>query len=824
MEGLRLKWTFRSMVFLIAAFICFAAPNGRFSVSKADEVTEAPPNEDKKDTSSGSAAEAPAATQVPTPTPTEEPILSVVEVDSVDLAQKWMDKAGKRPVTLKLTADFNIGDGNSPFLVEEGMNTTFDLNGHTIDRGINDGSQQEDGYVFKIEGSGKLYITDSSETPGKITGASMNGNGGGICCDKNSFLKIDGGISLEKNVATKGAGIFVNEGAEVQIGSCSIVDNYATENGGGIYGSNSSIVTFLGGVTRIKNNTCKNDRDDDLFISTNMEKLRFWVKPDPSKNAIVYSSKFLNKTRIGFTLEKYKKVITDGYGDVNSLEGSIFFFCNDNEKNYQVSSENTSEVEILKNMDLIDNSQRTSVEIYKNDILEESYEYSSLSLALKNAIDLITDKNGKEAVITMGADYSSSSELVIPAGKKITLDLNGHYIQREGSRDDGYVTNEKGGVIRLEDNAYLKIIDSKPKKMGFDGLRGGVITGGATDDGGGGIFVGCDAKLVMEGGTIYDCVTDYHGGGIFMDSGGEQTEINLKGVTISNCKTIQSVDECFGGAIYDHGCGIITLTDCRIENCYSEDDGGAIYFNYGELNIKNTVFNGNIAEEHGGVIYICGSRIVSNTIEVSVRGCSFTENEAGECGGVLYVDDSPVSGDVFIFDRCKFIDNKAKKCGGAIYVNDLGLVLSNVEMTGNVADDEGGAVYVARKDDITVKGVVVIKDNISRNNSKAIDMFFYDEDQLCSGGLTRGSWIGIGCNCDGDAMISKSITVYEMKYFHAAKGKIEPRNIKTINTRMSVTASIFGNGSVGVILVFGGLGLIALTGAVIYGKKKKLQV
>ncbi|MCR5624162.1 MAG: hypothetical protein K6G11_02855 [Lachnospiraceae bacterium] len=823
MEGLRFKWTFRIMVFLIAAFICFAAYNGGFSISKADEVTEAP-DEGKKDTSSGSAAKAPAATPVPTPTPTEEPIPDVVEVDSVDSAQKWMYKAGKMPVKLKLTADFTIGDENSPFLVEEGMNTTFDLNGHTIDRGINDGSQREDGYVFKIEGSGNLYLTDSSGTPGKITGASMNGNGGGICCDKNSFLKIDGGIYIENNSAAKGAGIFVGEGAEARIGSCSIVKNYATENGGGIYGGNSSIVTFLGGVTRIKNNTCKDDRDNDLFISTNMEKIRFWVKPDPSKKTIELSDKFLNKTRIGFTLEKYKKVITDGYGDVNSLEGSIFFFYNDNEKNYQVSSENTYEVEILKNMDLIDNSQRISVEIYKNDILEESYEYSSLSLALKNAIDLISEKNGKEAVITMGADYSSGSELVIPAGKKITLDLNGHYIQREGSRDDGYVTNEKGGVIRLEDNAYLKIIDSKPKKLGFDGLRGGVITGGATDDGGGGIFVGCDAKLVMEGGTIYDCVTDYHGGGIFMDSGGEQTEINLKGVTISNCKTIQSVDECFGGAIYDHGCGIITLTDCRIENCYSEDDGGAIYFNYGELTIKNTVFNGNIAQEHGGVIYICGSRIVSNTIEVSVRGCSFKENEAGDCGGVLYVDDSPVSGDVFLFDRCRFIDNKAKNCGGAIYANDFGVVLSNVEMTGNVADDEGGAVYVSSTNVITVKGVVVIKDNISRENSKANDMYFNTEKQLCSGGLSRGSWIGIGCDCTGDAMISKNITVYEMKYFHPAEGRIEPKNIKTISARISVSASIFGNGSVGVIVIFAGLGLIILIGVVMYTGKKKLQV
>ena len=70
----------------------------------------------------------------------------------------------------KLEQDYIAGDDDTCLEIQENKTVTLDLNGHTIDRGLANKANKEDGLVIKMT-SGTLIINDSSsEQNGKITG------------------------------------------------------------------------------------------------------------------------------------------------------------------------------------------------------------------------------------------------------------------------------------------------------------------------------------------------------------------------------------------------------------------------------------------------------------------------------------------------------------------------------------------------------------------------------------------------------------------------------------------------------------------------------
>ena len=86
----------------------------------------------------------------------------------------------------------------------------------------------------------------------------------------------------------------------------------------------------------------------------------------------------------------------------------------------------------------------------------------------------------------------------IPAGKRLTLDLNGHTLDRNRRKRDLYV----GSAIHIEAGAVLTLRDSG---------GAGVVTGGSHDNGGGILNRG---TLIMEGGSVKGNTALYAGGGV----------------------------------------------------------------------------------------------------------------------------------------------------------------------------------------------------------------------------------------------------------------------------------------------------------------------
>lgn len=175
-----------------------------------------------------------------------------------------------------------------------------------------------------------------------------------------------------------------------------------------------------------------------------------------------------------------------------------------------------------------------------------------------------------------------------------------------------------------------------------------------------------------------------------------------------------------GGAVYsDSKSSLITLTNSTFKGNYANGGiqrrfGGAVY-SKGPLNIENSIFLDNWAENRGGAIYCdntitfnsdkasyfigniakksSGGAIYTSKLNKNIRNVIFSKNKsnAGD-GGALYVND----GCTMTFSNCYFSFNFASNRGGAIYTDNsrsTKLSLINNVFYLNKANDQGQSVF-----------------------------------------------------------------------------------------------------------------------------------
>ncbi len=440
-------------------------------------------------------------------------------------------------------------------------------------------------------------------------------------------------------------------------------------------------------------------------------------------------------------------------------------------------------------------------------------------------IDAITRANSTDEVkLILGDNWEHDSQLTLSSNKKLTVDLNGHYIKRTRNKDQ----ISDGSVFLVETNATLTMMDSNPESSGYDGIKGGVITGGASGNSAGGVHVEENAHVIWQGGTLYDCNTDYHGGGFYLDGSSENTSLTMTGGKIYGCQTVDSADNCHGGAIYIKN-GTVDIKNVEIDNCYSEDYGGAIYIDNGYLNVYNTIFTSNRALDYGGAIYLAGDALIY------FKDCIFAGNKCDDDGGALYINNNPskdktssytnLEYPATIFDGCVFRNNSAADKGGAIFIDDDNVALIDVTIENNTAKSYGGGVWVDSLSDITFKGKCIVNNNTCTNSSAfrnvTLQKGVASQAYVYSAGLTNGSYIGINSDSSSNEVkIALKMSKYQMRYFHADYGTLEMRDESEEEADMVVTASLFGNGILWVSVGLGGAGIIAATIVIIYRKKK----
>jgi hypothetical protein len=207
----------------------------------------------------------------------------------------------------------------------------------------------------------------------------------------------------------------------------------------------------------------------------------------------------------------------------------------------------------------------------------------------------------------------------------------------------------------------------------LDGLD---LTGGRADDedataeDGGGVYNA--GSLTLMDVTVGSCLAYGSGGGVFNAAGGTLTVVD---------SSIGSNRATWGGGLASEG--QLDLHSSRLLTNHAIDDGGGLYTT-GLAELGETLISGNESDAGAGV-YNAGT--------LTADGLLVTGNRATVTGGGLQ---NALSATATV-SNATFTGNRAEDGGG--FANDGGaLDLTQVTLSGNRADGDGGGLYVASND------------------------------------------------------------------------------------------------------------------------------
>ncbi len=458
-------------------------------------------------------------------------------------------------------------------------------------------------------------------------------------------------------------------------------------------------------------------------------------------------------------------------------------------------------------------------------------------------------------------DWNMSSRLIVPEGQEVKLDLNGHMINRQLSE-----CQSDGEVIYLSKNSSLTLSGSKKNTFNVknykedysgnqrvDVTTGGVITGGMSSNGAGGIHMKENSSLILD----HVGVVGNRSSGNWVEYGGG---IKMNGdactVTLNNGAMVSYNEASLGGGIYVNGqeCHI-TINASEISSNYALSNGGGIYSNcdatYIELK-NNGIIKDNKAAYCGGGVFFFNSynhitsedatgKISSNLVEgnsengvkgggifygavvfktntatitnVTIENNTANQSREKSYGGGIYADLENVE-----ITNCTINKNYARY-GGGLYINDDGTTLKNTKIINNNAIKDGGGVYVDSLYDLNISGNMIIKNNTNYDGERS-NIFLQNGDftrAYVSGTPSSGSEVGL--TGDGSCKVGIKQTENNNSFFADNNGSyhIEYDDGK-LYQREGATGSIFGNKNVGVVclIVVG----VAVIGFIVYKKKK----
>ncbi|MEZ4320846.1 MAG: MopE-related protein [Myxococcota bacterium] len=225
----------------------------------------------------------------------------------------------------------------------------------------------------------------------------------------------------------------------------------------------------------------------------------------------------------------------------------------------------------------------------------------------------------------------------------------------EGCVFEDLVATGRGGALYAYENADLTVVGGRCTNVSAalggcvaaDGagtvmLRDLEVTGATATTHGGSVYAHHTASITVSGG-LYDTASAVNGGHL---------EIGNGGTLLVEDATFMGGASNRGGALRTSGMSSVT--------------------------VQRSTFVGNTAVEDGGAIYALGA--------MSVSECELAANEALIEGGAMYV----AAGNVQV-DRSSFRGNQAAS-GGAMSVASGTMVGTGLELVGNTASGDGGAI------------------------------------------------------------------------------------------------------------------------------------
>ena len=605
--------------------------------------------------------------------------------------------------TITLNNDMTALANDGALTFPNNKTLTLDLNGYTIDRDLD--SAEDNGYAICVNGTLKI------KGEGTITGGNNTGEGGAVLVTGNGELNIEDGVKFEGNAAKSGGaignngacyiygGTFQNNTATENGGAIwnnrtmlisggTVTDNTAGQNGGGVYQS-ENITASISGKFEITGNTA-NGKSSNYFINNStVQKTAFNVCDDLDPDTIIGIRESKPGSGTPFTTGLSGR---GTFSNFTSDYDDVLILLNSNGEAYTADSESVYRITFdanggtgappaamfgssvqpcnLPDTDMTGPDGKSFEGWMIGEALYSAGDRVTLSSevtavaqwgfrnwqALQNIIDLKADGT----VIKLDSDYTAGADddaLLIPENKTLTLDLNGHTLDR-GLADGEAVEN--GNVIT--NRGILTITDSS------DG-KNGVITGGNTNGGGG---ISNYGVLTISNGCISGNNAKI-GGGVWTSG-----RLTMNGGSVSGNNATED-----GGGIFFNGSSPygIQLNGGEIKNNTAGDLGGGV-FNGDWTELRGCTVSGNSAN-HGGGIYNGGTlKFYSGTV---------SDNTAVQGGGIHSGGTGYGNLTLDLYDTATITGNSAE-IGGGVYTKGKDVVLSgSPQVTGNVNSNDKSA-------------------------------------------------------------------------------------------------------------------------------------
>ncbi|HIB37107.1 T9SS type A sorting domain-containing protein [Mesonia sp.] len=556
-------------------------------------------------------------------------------------------------------------------------NSEVAINDAIFSNNTADGDSGSGGAIYANQDS-NLTISNA-----EFTGNTSNRAGGAIeinISDANTVSLIN--INFNNNnsgvfpaVAAPGNGgaLHVTGSADLNITDCTIINNSAAAEGGGLW-NGAGAMTISN--TLIDNNTAKGDEADQggggiYNLSGNLT---------INDNSIIS-----NNSATG--------ILGSGGGILNDVNGMMIV------EDSQIISNSAQRAGggIEDNSTVTTTIQLTNIELNENSVEDNPGNGGGLHITGNGNIAISgSTVNFNTAGSEGGGLWNGTGTMLLTS----TTVSNNVAFGDDADQGGGGIFNA-GGILTIEDESVI----SGNSASGMFGS-------------GGGIFNDVDGNLDIDSSEVTFNSAQRAGGGI-EDNSGNSTTIILTEVLIGN-NTLSS-NPGNGAGVHITGNGNINITEGTFTDNEAAAEGGGLWNGTGIANIDGTNFVLNIAlgadaDQGGGGIFNAGGTV--NVIDAYFD--RNTASGASGSGGAILNDLG-----VLTIENSLFEENSAIRAGGAIEENsteDSFLSITSSNFYNNEAvggPGNGGALHITGAGESLVS-MSIFNENIASNQGGAI--------------------------------------------------------------------------------------------------------
>lgn len=398
--------------------------------------------------------------------------------------------------------------------------------------------------------------------------------------------------------------------------------------------------------------------------------------------------------------------------------------------------------------------------------------------SFKDAWDVVANNGG---TINLQKDWDwdgSSDPLSVLAGKSVTLNLNGHVLNRHLAGDTDTNETSYGCILNVMSGATLTVNGGKDEKTPDTTTRhygrvsegvwyqtttepqnpnvpvdltGGIIAGGYSSNTGGAIHIAENATVTLNGVTVAGNISAYSGGAAML--AGDNAKLITNGSRLIYNK---SEDDAGGVLVNAASCSLSMTNSSEINNNTANDKAGGVYI-YGKychisMDSTSSISSNNSSDDGGGVYIgsdycsIAGGAISGNTCTSAYSGGGIYAYSENNC---IY--------------NCTLQNNTAK-WGGGIYVNNDGFSISDCTITYNTATDAyGGGVYCTATANISLGGNCQIHNNTAGGALNDLHLGSESQHTFIKSVPSTSSKVGIYCT--QERLLTESKGSYSTKQF-----------------------------------------------------------